>query len=362
MAESNELRLIDKNGGEVTAFDDARTRHFVKGNKDTNDIGGVYAQLTSNPFKLSYVGKQIIIGQGVGILWGRRFEIPANETRTINVTGSGTQYITIYLVLDTSNSANEKIIVRAVQAQNAYSTKYGFKSDNLILNNFGTAVMELYRVKVTVNSSDLLVLEEKQMFHLLRDNYVYNAEIADEAKSLPYGSLIGGQKVDNVIMPYYGGRVFESDNTNKVSGNSITNDLGLSGMLYADTYPYYPRIPFVYTLARSYSVDNTEFGCPLASDTTLDSVNISNLYVIAVFLSYNHIETSHNLAPAYYHDVYTMQQIKNNKAFHNIYGCLKLILSGNKLNLVYTHYKSSFDRLSAYAINQVECYVLCMKH
>ena len=40
------IKLIDKNGGIVSAFQDAQTRHFIKGNDFTgNTIGGILQEL-----------------------------------------------------------------------------------------------------------------------------------------------------------------------------------------------------------------------------------------------------------------------------------------------------------------------------
>lgn len=95
------LKLIRKNNQtEVTAYDDATIFHLAKGHdvltlKNGGIFKGVY---NSFGYILDRVNRKFILKSGMGMLYGRQFELPDNDTMEFSLaTATSNSFTTIYV-------------------------------------------------------------------------------------------------------------------------------------------------------------------------------------------------------------------------------------------------------------------------
>lgn len=223
------IRLIrSTNSGEVTVFDDAVVFHNAKGHDYTGDTRGGVFEKVYNQFNAYLDMKQdkLIVQSGMGMLYGRQFELAENET--IEISLSGYNYVVVYIELTISKGNDgydeESIAIKAQYGSSGYPS---LGNTDLIKNRYGTATMELYRIGVK-----LLGVRSK-----FDKRYIYKPGYAEKARMMDADGVINGRKVGNLVFPdrdlvkhadhaYYADRASGLGNSGVgATRNSIDDDL-----------------------------------------------------------------------------------------------------------------------------------------
>lgn len=168
------LDLIRRNNQEeVTAYHDSVLFHNIKGVNGVLDaVGDVFA-LTYDP-----VNKVISIGSGMGLTYGRQFEVSDGSTVVIDASAlSGTIYLLIYAETDLRVPTAETTLFKYVYARTTYPALPNGEGDNLIAVKHGCARMELWRVKLI----DYELIEQSARFTTLQANWIDNSKFATSA-------------------------------------------------------------------------------------------------------------------------------------------------------------------------------------
>lgn len=220
------LRLIRKNNQEaVTAYDDATLFHLAKGHDYTGTTrGGIFQGIyNSFGFIIDNANLKFILKSGMGMLYGRQFELPGNETLEYSVSSlrSGA-YVIIYVEISITDTS-ETINIRSAYSMTGYPSigntdNYKYKK--------GTATMILYRFRYIDNR--IRAVEKVA--------YTYEPGTAEKARSLDAEATINGRKVSELVDPTPGSVSYvynshESDQADRASsigsekGNPIDDQL-----------------------------------------------------------------------------------------------------------------------------------------
>lgn len=179
------IRLIrSTNSDPVTVYDDAVVFHSAKGHDYTGDKrGGVFEKVYSG-FN-GYLDKtqgNLIIQSGMGMLYGRQFELPQNETKEIPYSTG--QYLIAYVRLEVTAST-ESISIEYTYSSLSWPS---IGNTDLIRNRTGVATMELYRVNATGGAVTLI-----------DRRYIYRPGYAEKARMMTEDGIINGRKVKDLI-------------------------------------------------------------------------------------------------------------------------------------------------------------------
>lgn len=223
------LRLIRKNNQEeVTAYDDATLFHLAKGHDYTGTTRGGIFQGVYNSFgfivdNANLSGSKFILKSGMGMLYGRQFELPGNETLEYSVSSlkSGA-YVVIYAEISITDT-DETINIKSAYSMSGYPSIGN--TDNY-KNKKGVATMILYRFRY----------ENGKIGSVEKVAYVYEPGTAEKARSLDADATINGRKVSELIDPTPGNISYvynshESDQADNASsigsikGNPIDDQL-----------------------------------------------------------------------------------------------------------------------------------------
>lgn len=165
------VNLIRKNNGAgITAYQDAVLFHLAKGEN------GVIADV-HDEFNATYDNseKKITIASGMGIVYGRQFEITPSEVVQFDFsTFTGTRYIVIYMEFDLRDPSSEVAMLKSVYASSAYPIID--VGDNLIEIPNGISRYELYRILKT--DSDATIIP---VFTKLQNDKIKYSHFADES-------------------------------------------------------------------------------------------------------------------------------------------------------------------------------------
>lgn len=180
------VNLIRKNNGVgITAYQDAVLFHLAKGEN------GVIADV-HDEFSTTYnnTTKKLIVSSGMGIAYGRQFEIKPGENVEFDLTslGTATKYITIYAEVDLRDPTDEVVSMKATYSDSAYAQIT--EGDNLISTPNG-----LYRIllfHVLKNSSSATITPR---YDLLLSDTIDHARLADEADHAEDSNTINGVKI-----------------------------------------------------------------------------------------------------------------------------------------------------------------------
>ena len=299
------IKLIDKNGGIVSAFQDAQTRHFIKGNDFTgNTIGGVFAGIgNSFDYEINQSNKRFTIKDGIGLLYGRRFSISPGESVIFDLKNyTGDKKVSIYLVVDTRDSTSEKATIEMDIATVNFTSID--KGDNLSNKELGIARMLLYQFSYSSNSNTPIYSVLKK-FYLLNPNVV---EIAKKAMTLPGDSTINGRTVNTIVNSNKDSvkKADSSDTTLAINGNPINNSLAFTSIDNS-------KIIMIKHLR-----DNSTYSIAENSSETLFSQSVTNAKVIAVIIdfklygsTYGAFTWSNYKDKGYYHAFATYYELKH---------------------------------------------------
>lgn len=166
------VRLIrSTNSAPVSVYDDAVIFHSAKGHDYTGDKrGGVFegVYLNFNHIK-DDVNHKFIIRSGMGMLYGRQFELPENETIEFELETMANKYLVVYVEIVADHETgddDEEVDTEEINIRSQYSSG-GYPSIgnlDLIKNRYGTATMELYRVKVGSNGLIEEIIDRRYMY------------------------------------------------------------------------------------------------------------------------------------------------------------------------------------------------------
>ena len=240
------IRLIRCNNSDpVTPFDDAVIFHSAKGHDYTGDKrGGVFYKVYDQLGHIrDNVNHKFILRSGMGMLYGRQFEIPENENLEFSVTSLAGKYCVVYVEVTNEfvdmtgeTDENDQPIPSydqvTVTAQLVYSSE-GYPTignTDIIANRYGTATMELYRFQVNVQG---------EIGDIIDRRYIYMPGIAEKARVLDGTAIVNNRKLSNLIYDdkdmvkntdhaYYADRATSLGTTGaSVNRNKIDDDLYL---------------------------------------------------------------------------------------------------------------------------------------
>ena len=200
------IRLIRCNNSDpVTPFDDAVIFHSAKGHDYTGDKrGGVFYKVYD---QLGYirdnVNHKFILRSGMGMLYGRQFEIPENENLEFSVTSLAGKYCVVYVEVTNEfvdmtgeTDENDQPIPSydqvTVTAQLVYSSE-GYPTignTDIIANRYGTATMELYRFQVNAQG---------EIGDIIDRRYIYMPGVAEKARVLDGTAIVNNRKLSDLI-------------------------------------------------------------------------------------------------------------------------------------------------------------------
>lgn len=187
------LRLIrSNNSGRVTVYDDAVVFHSAKGNDYTGDKRGGVFEKVYNAFGYiaDNVNKKFIIKSGMGMLYGRQFALDPNETVEFDLSALANQYIVFYFKIENKLVSGEEVTTITLEEQHSGASYPSLGNTDLITNRYGTATMELYRVRTDATSTIIGTTDRR---------YIYRAGYAEKARMMDAEGVINSRKVGNLI-------------------------------------------------------------------------------------------------------------------------------------------------------------------
>lgn len=298
------LNLIRKNNQtNVTAYHDAVIFHQAKGKSYTGEYNGSVFQGVYNEFgyRFDINTLKFNLKSGMGMLYGRQFELPDNEEYEIDISSlTGTKYISIYVEIDTRDVTNETIAIKAAYGSSDYPP---LSSGNLYQNKQGVSTMELYRFYFNSRVPSSVRIYP-------RFNYYLPGE-AETARSLEKSALIYGRRVDSLFIGgtdyvYHANHANYSDTTYGLRNKDIvSNGLKLSTGLYL------PQVLLLYYSGKSsvqYNENNTYVlaKIPVPTLSAQNKVLKYNLFLKAEVWHHvfnwvnNGIKTAENIVPGAY--------------------------------------------------------------
>lgn len=177
------VNLIRKNNGAgITAFQDSVLFHLSKGvNGVIKDVHNEFSTIYNN------TTKKLIVSSGMGIAYGRQFEIKPGENVEFDLTslGTATKYISIYAEIDLRDPTDEVVSFKATYSDSAYPQIT--EGDNLISTPNGLYRMHLFHV--LKNSSNATITPR---YNLLLSDTIDHARLAEEAEHALDASTING--------------------------------------------------------------------------------------------------------------------------------------------------------------------------
>jgi hypothetical protein len=185
-----DINLLQKNQGTVSAFHDALLFHQGKGNHHEGVWrGGIYKDI-GDEFALTIDQelKTITIGTGMGMLYGRQFEITeAEEIDFAHLTGK--KYIVVYIKINTQNITNENISLEFEYAGAGYPI---IQNVDISINKRGIATLPLFRfIYIGTDANPIGEIEYLA--------YLYEPGIAEIIRSMDSEGLINGRLVGNLL-------------------------------------------------------------------------------------------------------------------------------------------------------------------
>lgn len=187
------IRLIRATNSEaVTVYDDAVVFHSAKGHDYTGDKrGGVFEKVY---FAFNYivdnVNKKFIIKSGMGMLYGRQFELAENETAEFSVADQLNRYLVYYLEIKNELISGVETTSINIKSQWSSISYPSIGNTDLIVNRYGTATMELYRIRVNAIGAISEVIDRR---------YIYRSGYAEKARMMDEEGVINSRKVGNLI-------------------------------------------------------------------------------------------------------------------------------------------------------------------
>lgn len=218
MADAN-LTLIRKNGGTVTAYDDAVVFHSAIGHDYSGAKRGVVLKGIGN--QLGYTrtgGRNFRVLSGMGMLYGRQFRIPDGQYVDLTLP-SAARKVLIYVEVSITQNA-ETVQVRSVSGSSPTETPTIGNAD-IYANATGVATMPLYLV--TWSGTDMTGIED------LRE--IREPGEAEKARSIASTGTIDGTLVSALVEPNNTGycvkarEAAHAETTEKVNGQPISNKL-----------------------------------------------------------------------------------------------------------------------------------------
>lgn len=263
------LNLIRRNNQtNVTAYHDCVLFHSSKGKSFDNSYNGSVFKDVYNEFgyKIDTVLKKFILRSGMGMIYGRQFELPDNEEFEIDLSAlTGIKYVTIYAEIDTRDVTSEKVAIKSTYASAGY-VELG--SANIYKNKQGVATMELYRIYYDASNPSYSVV-------ITRFNFYVPGE-AETVRSVPGTSLINGRKVSDIVesnRSYVKNAAHAeySDSTNSLRGKAVKNDSLLLG-----SGAFIPQVVYIWGTDS----DTRTFDENTTSSLTYKSISPSSSMII----------------------------------------------------------------------------------
>lgn len=191
------LTLITKKTGTTTAYHDAVLYHQFKGNsfhrQNSQKIGGVFKGIYSEfNYLVDQTAKTLIISSGMGMIYGRQFELPEGETIKFDFSFlTGEQYVTVYFEVDTRNITDEKVSLKYKYA----GGNYPIMEDeiNLYQNKLGVARMVMLHFEFVASASE-------PFKNITEQFYLFEPGVAEKARSMKSPGEINGHSLDDLLL------------------------------------------------------------------------------------------------------------------------------------------------------------------
>lgn len=220
------INLIRKNNQPaVTAYHDATVFHMLKGHDYAGKNGGVFSGVNNGfGYITDAVNKKFIVKSGMGMLYGRQFELSGNETVEFALSSfESITYGTVYVEVNTTDDENETAQIKCAYSSEVWPT---LGNTDIYKNKTGIATMPLYR---------FTWIPSQNKFELvIKAFYEYRPGVAEKGRKIEATGVINNRKVGDLIEP---GRDYArhamhavySDMTSSLGGegnnNQIDNDL-----------------------------------------------------------------------------------------------------------------------------------------
>ncbi len=191
------LTLITKNSGTTTAYHDAVLFHQLKGNsvhgQNSQKIGGVFKDIYNEfSYTIDQSAKTITILSGMGMIYGRQFELPEGEFIKFDFSFlTGKQYVTVYFEVDTRNITDEKVALKYKYA----GGNYPIMEDEISLyqSKLGIARMVMLHFEFVAAANEPFKNITKQF-------YLFEPGVAEKARSMKSPAEINGHSLDDLLL------------------------------------------------------------------------------------------------------------------------------------------------------------------
>lgn len=182
------VKLIRKNNAEITAYQDSVMFNLAKG---TNGI----IKNVGSEFALTYTWQTstFLLGSGMGVAYGRQFEIPAGDFSGLSLDNYPTpSYFIIYFKIDLSNPSAETVTLEFDAGTADYPAISGL-GDDLTKYPNGICRVPIYKLKKLGQSAAVTKIAKI----LLPDTtpFADRAHIATEAEL-----ALNAEKVNDLII------------------------------------------------------------------------------------------------------------------------------------------------------------------
>lgn len=185
------INLIRKNNQPaVTAYQDATVFHMLKGHDYAGKNGGVFPGVNNGfGYIADAVNKKFIVKSGMGMLYGRQFELPGNETVEFALSSFETiTYGTVYVEVNTMDSENETAQIKCAYSTETWPT---LGNTDIYKNKTGIATMPLYKFTWVPLLSMFLLISKAY--------YEFRPGVAEKGRKIEASGIINNRKVGDLV-------------------------------------------------------------------------------------------------------------------------------------------------------------------
>jgi hypothetical protein len=182
----SDLTLIRKNGGSVSAYDDAVIFHSALGHDYSGATRGIVFQGVHSQFgySINLATKALSILSGMGALYGRQFELADGKTIDISLVNLSSIYFLVYVEINATTNP-ETISLKTVYGSGLPS----LGNVDIYASSSGVATMPLYMFYWTGSALSLYA----------DYRHIREPGTAEAALSIPGAGVINGNAVSDLV-------------------------------------------------------------------------------------------------------------------------------------------------------------------
>ncbi len=238
---SESITLIRKNGGNVSAYDDAVLFHSAIGHDFEGTKRGIVFQNVGNQFGFTLSGNNFRVLSGMGMLYGRQFRIPAGQY--VDLTLPNTEkYVMIYIEVDATTDP-ETVAVKSVSSNESIPLNY--MNTDICQTESGKATMPLYSMKWSGSAISNMFTDHRE---------IRVPGESESTRSMSRSGVIDGNPVSQLIEEGQTGYVLKAKSADvAISANAIAG-VAVNSSLYMSTKNSYIGTFSIVEKAQSGSV------------------------------------------------------------------------------------------------------------